>query len=146
MKFSAQNKTLPFQGKKCALDFRGGQPEKVCQRTRGDWSDRFHSSPHQFTNGVGPLPLSTLVGPQSERKWQWERSDAVRELVRGSERRLDTAARVDHLQHRKPLSRDPERIRRQEFSSALFSSEQIKPRFPIACQFSHFLIGQSAGQ
>ncbi len=128
MKFSAQNKTLSFQGKERALDFRGGQPEEVCQRARGDWSDRFHASPHQFANGARPVP-----SPFSLR-------------FRGSQQRLDTAARVDHLQHRKPLSRDPERIRRHEFSSALFSSEQIKPRFPIARQFSHFLIGQSAGQ
>jgi len=41
------------------------------------------AAPHQFANRFGPLPFSTLIAPQSERKRQWERADAVRELVRG---------------------------------------------------------------
>ena len=41
------------------------------------------AAPDRFAKGVGPLPLSTLIASQSERKWQWERADALRELVRG---------------------------------------------------------------
>ena len=110
MKLAAQNESFTFQGKQGGLDFWLGQMVELRESSRGGRADYFHAPAHQFPHGLVVFPLAFPLE------------------LRGGQRRFGRDARIDRLQHRQPLRRDPKRIPRRQSPGAPLGHQLIDPR------------------